>query len=101
MYSQLSAASTGAVPPDAPRQPEELSEEEREELRRAHIRLRKTSQDLEAMLATPKMRGRWDPAPVPPEALEGAKSELVKAYAKLWILHRDLLGWDLPAGLDA
>lgn len=88
------------MPPAAPRQPEELTEEEREELRRAHIRLRKTSQDLEALLATPKMRGRWDPAPVPPEAMEGAKSELVKAYAKLWHLQQDLLGWELPPGLD-
>ena len=83
------------------RRPEELTEDEREELRRAHIRLRKTSQDLEALLATPKMRGRWDPAPVPAEAMEGAKSELVKAYAKLWKLHCDLLGWEPPAGLDA
>lgn len=89
------------MPPDAPRQPEELTEEDREQLRRAHIRLRKTSQDLEALLATPKMRGRWDPAPVPAEAMEGAKSELVKAYAKLWTLQHELLGWDLPAGLDS
>lgn len=84
--------------PDSPRPPEELTEEDREALRRAHIRLRKTSQDLEAMLATPKMRGRWDPAPVPAEALEGARSELVKAYEKLWALQRDLLGWDPPGG---
>ena len=89
------------MPSPAPRQPEELTEEEREELRRAHIRLRKTSQDLEALLATPKMRGRWDPAPVPPEAMEGAKSELVKAYAKLWSLQRELLGWDVPPDLDS
>ncbi len=88
------------MPADAPRQPEELTEEEREKLRRAHIGLRKASQDLEALLATPKMRGRWDPAPVPAEAMEGAKSELVKAYTKLWNLQRDLLGWELPAGLD-
>jgi hypothetical protein len=89
------------VPTQNGRQPEELTEDEREALRRAHIRLRKTSQDLEALLATPKMRGRWDPAPVPAEAMEGAKSELVKAYAKLWALQRDLLGWDLPAELEA
>lgn len=85
---------------DSPRRPEELTEDDREALRRAHIRLRKTSQDLEAMLATPKMRGRWDPAPVPPEALEGARSELVTAYSKLWALQRDLLGWELPPGLE-
>ncbi|MDP9402189.1 MAG: hypothetical protein M3P85_02405 [Actinomycetota bacterium] len=89
------------MPTQNARQPEELTEDEREALRRAHIRLRKTSQDLEALLATPKMRGRWDPAPVPAEAMEGAKSELVKAYAKLWVLQRDLLGWDLPAELEA
>ncbi len=88
------------MPADNARQPEELTEDEREELRRAHIRLRKTSQDLEALLATPKMRGRWDPAPVPAEAMEGAKSELVKAYRRLWLVQHDLLGWDLPQGLD-
>ncbi len=88
------------MPAQSPRRPEELTEEEREELRRAHIRLRKTSQDLEAMLATPKMRGRWDPVPVPEEALEGARSELVKAYARLWLLQQRLLGWDLPEGLE-
>lgn len=88
------------MPAESRRRPEELTEDEREELRRAHIRLRKTSQDLEALLATPKMRGRWDPAPVPEEAMEGARSELVKAYAKLWLLQRELLGWELPDGVN-
>lgn len=87
--------------PDAPaRPPEELTEEEREELRRAHIGLRKTSQDLEAMVAATKMRGRWDPAPVPEEALDGARRELVRAYRKVWRLQHELLGWDLPEGID-
>lgn len=94
-------ASTGGVPDETQRPPEDLTEDEREQLRRAHIRLRKTSQDLEALLATPKMRGRWDPAPVPAEAMDGAKAELVKAYAKVWLLQRDLLGWDPPDGVEA
>ncbi|MEO7837054.1 MAG: hypothetical protein ABIS21_05380 [Acidimicrobiales bacterium] len=89
------------MPAEKARQPEELTEDEREELRRAHIRLRKTSQDLEALLATPKMRGRWDPAPVPAEAMDGARDELVKAYAKMWLLQRELLGWDLPGGVES
>ena len=88
------------MPSDDGRRPEDLSEDDREALRRAHIFLRKTSQDLEAMVAPAKMRGRWDPVPVPEEALEGARSELVKAYRKLWFLQRDLLGWDVPPGTD-
>lgn len=85
---------------DAPRRPEDLDDDERERVRRAHIRLRKASQDLEAFVAPQKMRGRWDPQAVPEEALDGARRELVEAYRRMWLLHAELLGWAAPAGVE-
>jgi hypothetical protein len=74
------------------RGPEELTEDERARLRRAHIRLRNASSQLEALTATPKMKGRWDPKPPTEEALEGARGELRAAWEALWRTEAELLG---------
>lgn len=84
------------APPDQ-RQPQDLGDEEAEQLRRSHFRLRKASQDLEAFTAPKRMRGRWDNAPVPDEAMDAARSELAAAYDALWVEYRVLLGWEPPA----
>ena len=78
----------------APRRPEELSEDDRERIRRAHHRLRKASQEVEALLAPRSMRGRWDPVAAPPEVLATVRAELADAYEALVRLHHELLGWE-------
>lgn len=77
----------------AERQPQDLSEDEAEQLRRAHHRLRKASQDLESFTAPRHMRGRWEPALVPDEAMTAARAELVAAYISVWRAYTELLGW--------
>jgi hypothetical protein len=47
---------------------------------------------LEALTASPKQRGRWDPAPPTDEALEGARAELRIAYDAVWALEAELFG---------
>lgn len=79
-----------------PRRPEELADDDREQLRRAHHRLRRASQELESLVAPQAMRGRWDPKPAPPEVLETVRADLDRAYRDLWRLHHDLLGWYEP-----
>ncbi len=79
--------------------PQELSEEDRERLRLAHHRLRKASQELEALLASRTLRGRWEPVPAPPEVVDTVRAELQAAYAEVCRVHEELLGWDPPAGL--
>lgn len=74
------------------RGPAELSEEERARLRRAHHRLRNASQALEALTASPKMKGRWDPKPPTDEALDAADRELREAWEAVWRTHQELLG---------
>jgi hypothetical protein len=74
------------------RGPEELDEDERARLSRAHHRLRVASQAHEALTASPKQRGRWDPKPPTEEALEGARSELRAAWDLLWRTEGELLG---------
>ena len=81
-----------------PPRPEDLDADQAERLRRAHLRLRKASQDLEGFTAPPHQRGRWAPTPVPDEALDAARSELADAYRNLWSAYRELLGWEAPAG---
>lgn len=86
--------------PDAqPRRPEDLSEEDRERIRLAHHRLRKASQELEALTAPRPVRGRWDFVPAPPEVLDSVRSELHAAYNEVWRAHAEVLGWEAPAGL--
>ncbi|MGH9177781.1 MAG: hypothetical protein ACRD0N_04410 [Acidimicrobiales bacterium] len=79
-----------------PRRPEDLDGEAAERLRRAHLRLRKASQDLEGFTAPPHQRGRWAPAPVPDEAIDAARAELAAAYQNVWTAYRELLGWEAP-----
>ena len=86
--------------PPGNRSPQDLDEDEAERLRRAHVRLRKASQDLEAFTVPVRMRGRWDNAPVPEEALDAARRDLATAYALLWTSYREVLGWQPPAPGD-
>ena len=79
--------------PSEPRQPQDLEEDEAERLRRCHVRLRKASQDLEAFTVPKRMRGRWDNAPVPAEAMDAARAELSAAYHALASAYEELLGW--------
>lgn len=83
------------MPPD--RRPEDLAEDEAERLRRAHHGLRKASQDLEAFTAPRRMRGRWEPQPVPDEAMDAARHEMAASWAALWREYAELLGWEPPA----
>jgi hypothetical protein len=78
--------------------PEGLSEEDRELMRRAHHRLRKASQELEAVVAPRSIRGRWEPVAAPPEVIEAVRFALSEAYRELGRLHHQLLGWDPPSG---
>ena len=75
---------------------EGLAEEWRERIRLAHGRLRRASQECEALVATTPMRGRWEPTPVPPEVLETASAELHRAYQEVCRLHEGIAGWSSP-----
>lgn len=88
------------MPSAGERPPQELGEEEAERLRRAHYRLRKASQDLEGFTAPKHLRGRWEPAPVPDEAMDAARHELAVSYRAVWDAYRELLGWEPPAPVD-
>ena len=81
-----------------PPETEGLSEEDRELIRRAHHRLRKASQELEAVVAPRSIRGRWEPVSAPPEVVDAVRSALSEAYGELGRLHHRLLGWDPPSG---
>lgn len=76
---------------------EELSEDDRERLRRAHHRLRKASQELEALTAPRPVRGRWDFVAAPPEVMGTVRAELADAYREVTSLHDELLDWQPPA----
>lgn len=79
---------------DAPGgRPEDLSEDDRERLRRAHHRLRKASQELEALTVPRPVRGRWDFVAPPPEVLATVRVEFEGAYQEVTTLHEQLLGW--------
>ena len=84
------------MPAPGDRPPQNLTDEEAERLRRAHHRLRKASQDLEGFTAPRHVRGRWEPAPVPEEAMDAARRELVGSFSALWREYGELLGWDAP-----
>ncbi|MGH2706547.1 MAG: hypothetical protein ACRDJ4_16110 [Actinomycetota bacterium] len=77
---------------EQPRAPEDLSDEERGRLRLGHHRLRKASQDLEGITAPTPLRGRWQPATAPPEAVEAAIAELEAAYEALRRLYETMVG---------
>jgi hypothetical protein len=72
--------------------PDELGEDERQRLHRAHQRLRNASQAFEALTVIEKVRGRWAATPAPPEALAAAGDELAEAYGELWGALDELLG---------
>jgi hypothetical protein len=80
------------VAADGRRRPDELEDEERARLSRAHHRLRNASQALEALTATPKQRGRWDPRPPTDEALDAARLELRTAYEAVWQIEKEVFG---------
>jgi hypothetical protein len=82
---------------DAQRKPEELSDEERQRLHRAHQRLRNASQALEALTVVTPVRGRWTANPAPPEALDAAVAELDTAWQELSDAQRELLGLEPPS----
>ena len=79
-----------------PGTPEELTEEERRQLRRAGERLRTASKELESLVATEPIKNRWAPELAPPEILEAARSELATAWSELVRGYREVLGWELP-----
>ncbi len=70
----------------------EPSQEQRVRLRRAHERLRTASQDLQSLVATDPIKGRWEPERAPAEILEAAREELRQAYAGLSICQTEILG---------
>lgn len=77
-----------------PRPPEDLSEDDRERLRRAHHRLRKASQELEALTVPRPVRGRWAFVAAPPEVMATVRADFRDAYRELTGLYEDLLGWE-------
>lgn len=83
---------------DARRKPEELSEEQRQQLHRAHQRLRNASHALEALTVVEPVRGRWVATPVPDDAFEAAQNDLHDACQKFWRAQQELLQCEPPAG---
>jgi hypothetical protein len=75
-----------------PRRPEDLDDDERGRLSRAHHRLRNASQALEALTASTRQRGRWEPRPPTDEALEAAHTELRASWDALWRTEDELFG---------
>lgn len=82
------------------RAPEELTEDERKTLRRAHERLRSASQELQALEATEPIKGRWEPEPAPTEILDAARADVHRAYRELALCHREMLGWQPSAAAE-
>lgn len=74
------------------KRPEDLDDDERARLSRAHHRLRVASQALEALTASLRQKGRWDPQAPTDEALDGARNELRAAWDALWRTDGELLG---------
>jgi hypothetical protein len=70
----------------------DLSADERKELRRTHERLRAASQELEGLVATEPVRGRWEPEPPPAEILDATRTELRRAFDELVRCHEAILG---------
>ena len=77
-----------------PSLPEELTDEERRQLRRAHERVRTATQDVMSLIATEPIKNRWEPEPAPPEILDAARRELQTAWDELTRSYRELLGWE-------
>lgn len=77
-----------------PSAPEDLSEEERRQLRRAHERVRTATYEVMALVATEPIKNRWAPEPAPPEILDAARGELQTAWDELGRSYSELLGWE-------
>jgi hypothetical protein len=77
-----------------PSAPEDLSEDERRRLRRAHERVRTATYEVMALVATEPIKNRWAPEPAPPEILDAARGELQTAWDELGRSYRELLGWE-------
>jgi hypothetical protein len=74
-------------------EPGELSAENRQELRRAHERLRSASQELQSLIATEPIKNRWEPEPAPPEILQAARDSYAEAVKRVAVSQREILGW--------
>lgn len=83
---------------DERRRPEDLSEDERQRLHRAHQRMRNASQALEALTVIEPVKGRWRATPAPEEALDAAQLALHEASQEVWRAQKELLGLDPPGG---
>jgi hypothetical protein len=68
------------------------SQQERTRLRVSHGRLRTASKELESLLASEPIKGRWDSETAPTEVLDAARAELGEAYARLRACHAEILG---------
>jgi len=77
------------------------SQEDRTRLRVSHGRLRTASKDLESLLVTEPIKGRWDAGAVPAEVLDAARGELGEAYARLTAAHTEILGGGQPVAVVA
>lgn len=77
-----------------PSTPEELTEDERRQLRRAHERLRTATYEVMALVATEPIKNRWAPEPAPAEILDASRGELQAAWDELAARYRELLGWE-------
>lgn len=77
-----------------PGTPEELTDDERRQLRRAHERLRTATYEVMALVATEPIKNRWAPEPAPPEILDAARAELHAAWTAVMRCQQDILGWD-------
>jgi hypothetical protein len=79
---------------------DELTADERQRLRRAHERLRAASKELEVLIATEPIKGRWAPEPAPAEILDAARADLRRAYAEVARSQHEILGWEPGPGHD-
>lgn len=77
-----------------PSAPEQLTDDERRRLRRAHERVRSATQEVMSLVATEPIKNRWEPEPAPPEILDAARGELQTAWDELSRCYRELLGWE-------
>lgn len=78
------------------RKPEDLTDEQRQRLHRAHQHVRNASQQLEALTVIDPMPRRWAAEPAPVEALHAAVHELHTAVEALWRAQQELLGLEPP-----
>lgn len=74
--------------------PDELTQDERRQLRRAHERVRTATQEVMALVATEPIKNRWEPETAPPQIVDAARRELQAAWNELMRSYRELLGWE-------